>query len=99
MNSTTIRIAEGIRYDGYYRLSTTLGEGGWAVVRLFASDWREYILLLDNEEEVDRIRAKDDKTALGAFDKLYALDAMLNWLIVERIVTWREVASQEKESK
>lgn len=76
MNTDTLRAIEEIKKRGYWRQSQTLGEGGWRVVYSFASRWNRYTLYnLDDHTDmpVEEITARDDETAIKAFQSLYRL--------------------------
>lgn len=89
MNADTTRKIAEIKRDGYYRSETTLGEGGWAAVMKFASDWKNYQIWIEGEL-ASEISAKDDKTALSFFENQFRLDEA-EYTIVEKIVSYRTV--------
>ena len=107
MDSTTEREVKQMIKQGWYRKSQALGEGGWGEFYSQAGyGWKVYILYGQHEEEkfsveIEKIVAKDDKTALSAFSSLYNLDMFIYWEVQEKIVEFRLVNSsddiQEKE--
>ena len=93
MNSDTERAIEEIRKKRWYREGTTLGEGGWAAVYQFASEWRVYVLNFPFFAQPDKITAENDDVAVSAFRSLYR--TLSGCTITEKIVTHREVAFEE----
>lgn len=102
MDSTTQMQVEQILNQGWYRKSQTLGEGGWAEIYSNGGmKWKIYCLyeMLEGEiiplHDVETIFAKDDKTALEAFQSLYHMDKFYYWEIQEKIVEYRLIATKE----
>jgi len=97
MDETTKREVEKIIKQGWYSQSQTFGEGGWGEFHNQAGyDWKVYILYGQNEvqkysEEVEKIVALDDSTAMKAFESLYHLDMFVYWEIQEKITEFRLV--------
>lgn len=96
MNTDTQRTINEIRRNGYYRSGTTLGEGGWAEVRKFASGWKYYELFLAGEPEpACAIHAQDDDTAVASLQNLFRLEGV-EWEVDRVETTFTEVASSPK---
>jgi hypothetical protein len=93
MNTDTSRSIKQIKERGYWRRGQTLGDGGWAEVYTFASDWKNYTLIDGSGEVIERITAQDDKTAVKAFAELYHLEEIPDYEILERIQHYRTVAA------
>lgn len=98
MNSTTQMQVEKILNDGWYRKGQSLGEGGWAKI----PDWNCYALTFKVTKNgelqfcEDKIYAKDDETAIKAFESLWNLEDCDWWDIDEVITEYRLIASGEK---
>lgn len=110
MDATTEMLVSQIIEKGWYKPSDTLGEGGWSYFYNKAGhNWKRYVLSgfevsTYNEEtelyynEICSITAKDDETAIRAFESLYHLEKIEGWEIVEKIVEYRTVTMKvEKE--
>lgn len=97
MDSTTKMLVEKILNDGWYRKGQSLGEGGWSKI----PDWNCYVLMFEVTEKgesqfcEDKIYAKDDETAIQAFESLYVLEDCDWWDIDEVITEYRLIASGE----
>ena len=97
MNSEVKKVIE----RGWYRQHQTFGEGGWGEFYSQAGySWKVYVLYGQHKEEkfsveIEKIVAKDDKTALSAFSSLYNLDRFIYWEVQEEIVEFRLVNSSD----
>ena len=97
MDSTTKMQVDQIIKQGWYRKSQTLGEGGWGeFYSQSGHSWKVYILYGQNEDEefsveVEKIVAKDDRTAMSAFSSLYHLDMFTYWEVQEIITEFHLV--------
>lgn len=96
MDSTTKMLANDIIKRGWYRKSTTLGEGGWPMVNSSGIDWKTYVLFAESVDEpgfheIETIYAGDDSVAMKAFESLYHLEMFNYWEVQERIVEYRLV--------
>ena len=103
MDSTTkIQIEQMIK-QGWYRKSQTLGEGGWGQFYAHAGyNWKVYVLYGQNEnqnycEEIEKIVARDDETAMSAFSSLYHLEMFEYWEVQEKIVEFRLISMKNEE--
>jgi hypothetical protein len=98
MNPDTVRTLNEIKKNGWYRLSTGMGDGGWrAVMKLGV--FKTYVLdaiQCQSWEEIEVIRALNDEKAFVAFSKLYHLEMFDEWEIRERIIKFRLVKSSEE---
>lgn len=93
MNSDTVRTLNDIIKNGWYASHTTMGEGGWAEVYKFDSDWKRYdLLIMDGGgfEPAMSIKAKDDATAISAFHQRFNLENV-GYDISEKVITFRSV--------
>lgn len=86
MNSDDVRTFNRIKQTGWYQMSATMGEGGWAKVHELAT-FNTYVALGEDGEELETIRAIDDNTAREAFASLYRPP----FTIFEKTVIFREL--------
>lgn len=97
MNADTIRGIAEIRKNGWYR--KCLGEGGWGELywaEPSCESWSRYLLFIGDEPEaVEEITARDDETAIKAFNELYRLQG-INHDIVKKTVTLKTIHSEWK---
>jgi hypothetical protein len=106
MDKETKREVEFVVRREWYRKSQTFGEGGWGHFYLLADNWKTYVLeafgkhdaSVDESywDEIEKITAKDDETAVQAFKSLYHLDMFEMWDIKEKIVEYRLVDTSDK---
>ena len=100
MNSDTVRsTVNEIKRNGWFRLSTGMGEGGWSEIHKLG-EFKTYVLDAIEFEcqrwtEIEVIRALSDEKAFEAFSKLYHLEMFDEWDIRERVVEFRLVKSKE----
>ena len=103
MDNTTKLQVDQIIKQGWYRKSQTLGEGGWGEFYFQVGyNWKVYVLYGQNSEqpyseEVEKIVAKDDAEAMGAFSSLYHLDMFVYWEVQEKITEFRLVSMKVEE--
>ena len=97
MNPDTLRTLNKIKKNGWFRLSTGMGDGGWSEVRKIG-EFKTYVLdaiQCQSWEEIEVIRALNDDKAFAAFSKLYHLEMFDEWEIRERVVEFRLIKSKE----
>lgn len=109
MDATTKMLVNQIIEKGWYKPSDTLGEGGWAhFYNKAGHSWKIYILsgYLESSYEGETelywndfctVTAKDDETAIKAFESLYNLREIEGWEIVEKIVEYRTITMKVEE--
>ncbi len=87
MNKDTITVVNEVRNKKWYRKNLVLGDGGWPAMRVFASNWKEYILYIDYAE-FECIIAESDEIARNAFHELFDLSCLdYSIVMVETIYT------------
>lgn len=84
MNADTKNAVAQIKKQGYYNQSTSLGEGGWPLVRTFTANWKTYHLFsFEDQRNICTITAKSDAAAKKAFASLFRLDEFNHDIIQE----------------
>ena len=99
MNSDTVRTVNEIKKKGWYRTSTSMGDGGWSAVYK-EGEFKTYVLdaiECQSWTEIEVIRALNDEKAFEGFSKLYHLEMFDEQEIRERVVEFRLVKSNEIE--
>ena len=97
MNSDTVRTVNEIKKNGWYRTSTSMGDGGWSAVYKLG-EFKTYVLdaiECQSWTEIEVIRALSDEKAFEAFSKLYHLEMFDEWEILERVTKSRLIKSKE----
>ena len=97
MNPDTLRTLNEIKKNGWYRISTSMGDDGWSEVYKLG-EFKTYVLdafQCQSWEEVEVIHALNDDKAFEAFSKLYQLEMFDEWEIRERVMEFRLVKSKE----
>ena len=97
MNPDTLRTLNGIKKNGWFRLSTGMGDGGWSEVHKLG-EFKTYVLdaiECQSWTEIEVIRALSDEKAFEGFSKLYHLEMFDEWEIRERVVEFRLIKSKE----
>lgn len=90
-NPDVIRDTRDILSRGWYPEWQTLGEGGWPYLYHHNVDlWKTYALDLFDHNDFILIQAKDDTTAIRAFNSLYDL-ADVDHAIFEKITEYRRI--------
>ena len=101
MNPDTVRTLNEIKKNGWYRISTSMEDGGWSAVYK-EGEFKTYVLdaiECQSWNEIEVIRALNDDKAFEAFSKLFHLDMFDGWEIRERVVEFRLIKSKEIEEK
>ena len=97
MNPDTLRTLNEIKKNGWFRLSTGMGDGGWSEVNKIG-EFKTYVLdaiQCQSWEEIEVIRALNDDKAFAGFSELYHLEMFDGWEIQERVVEFRLIKSKE----
>jgi hypothetical protein len=90
MNATTAGQVKKILENGYYRMSQTLGDGGWAKI----PNWEGHYNLFIEGEKVETIKAESDTRAINAFTALYNISNMgfEAWEIIKSVTVTKSIA-------